>query len=737
MHTFWRRVRSLGPPPRAWEGATLALIVVTTTVWLWFNLPLITPSSVAPPVILALLGLLLAPLAGGLALLLLRLLNALPTRFRWALLSCLPLLAGALLTTSIQTGGWVALAVLLIAPPFVGGGLASLAGDNDLSRGQKVVAGGGLVVGSGALLVGAIWLLTPGPGAPEIANAAAQAGADVETVDLPDPSQPGPFAVETLTYGSGRDRHRPAYGSEVDLVTGAVDGSRIVNGWDGFSGRMRTAYWGFNAKELPLNARVWHPAGDGRFPLVLIVHGNHLAEDFSDAGYGYLGERLASRGFIVASVDQNFLNTTMTDIAGGLRRENDARGWLLLEHLRVWHEWNGDPSHPFYQKVDAGRIALIGHSRGGEGAAVAAAFNRLSHFPDDATVVFDYGYNIRSVAAIAPVDGQYRPGGAPTELENVNYFTIHGSHDADVSSFDGLNQYRRVSFDGGEWFKAALYVYRANHGQFNSTWGQYDTGEGLVRRFINTAALLPEEEQRQIAALYLSAFLEATLHDEHGYLPIFRDARAAAAWLPDTVYLTRYADAGTYALSNYEEDVDPATTTVAGGRQTAENVTAWREERVGLRFGPGDNRAVFLKWAARPAGGEGQYTIALPVGSVNAGPDAELLFAMADARSGDDEKGRAPIDLTVGVTDNDGDTARLPLSHFSLLQPPIEGLYLKARFLHDEALSEPILQTFIFPLADFAGANPVFDPAGLTTVHFIFDRTTEGQILLDDVALRR
>ena len=34
-----------------------------------------------------------------------------------------------------------------------------------------------------------------------------------------------------------------------------------------------------------------------------IVHGNHGMDDFSDPGYAYLGELLANRGFIVASVD--------------------------------------------------------------------------------------------------------------------------------------------------------------------------------------------------------------------------------------------------------------------------------------------------------------------------------------------------------------------------------------------------------------------------------------------------
>lgn len=740
LRSFWQRAgatlsrlqQRLAPPPRAWRGAALGLIIATVAVWLWFNLPLITASYVLRPLLLTLLGLLLAPLAGGLVLLLLRVLGALPARFRWALFSCLLLLAIALLNTPTETGSLLALGVLLLAPALAGGGLATLAGDDGLSRGQRLLATAGLFLATAVLLVGAVWLFTPGSGAAAIPNAAALAGAPVETVDLPDPSQPGDFATETLTYGSGRDRHRPEYGSKVDLVTGAVDGSRILEGWDDFTGWARTRYWGFDAGALPLNGRVWYPAGDGPFPLVLIVHGNHLAQDFSDTGYGYLGERLASRGFIVTSVDENFLNTALSDIAGGLEQENDARGWLLLEHLRLWHGWNEEPGHPFFEKVDTGRLALVGHSRGGEAVAVAAAFNRLTHFPDDATMTFDYGYDIRSVAAIAPVDGQYRPGGAPTDLENVNYFAIHGSHDADVSSFDGLNQYRRVSLDGN-LFKAALYVYRANHGQFNTTWGQYDSGEGLTERFINTAALLPAAEQRQIAAVYLSAYLEATLHDRGGYLPLFRDARAAAGWLPDTVYLTRYADAATEMVADYEEDVDPATATVPGGRQTAENVLAWREDRVGLRFGPGDNRAVFLEWDEDRSAGAARYTITFPAPDVAAGPASALTFAMAaDGSPGDD-----PIDLTVAVADKDGDTARLPLSHFALLQPPIEGAYLKASFLHGAALTEPILHTFLFPLADFVEANAAFDPAGVAAVHFIFDRSPSGRIVLDDVGLRR
>ena len=70
----------------------------------------------------------------------------------------------------------------------------------------------------------------------------------------------------------------------------------------GLRASAREWFWGFDAARLPLNGRVWYPAGDGPYPLVLVVHGNHAMEDFSDPGYGYLCEHLASRGFIAVSL---------------------------------------------------------------------------------------------------------------------------------------------------------------------------------------------------------------------------------------------------------------------------------------------------------------------------------------------------------------------------------------------------------------------------------------------------
>ena len=71
-----------------------------------------------------------------------------------------------------------------------------------------------------------------------------------------------------------------------------MNGEPFVNLPSGWTGLLRRRFWGFGAEQLPLNGRVWYPAGDGPYPLVLIVHGNHAMAEFSDPGYAYLGQLL-------------------------------------------------------------------------------------------------------------------------------------------------------------------------------------------------------------------------------------------------------------------------------------------------------------------------------------------------------------------------------------------------------------------------------------------------------------
>jgi dienelactone hydrolase len=555
------------------------------------------------------------------------------------------------------------------------------------------------------------------------------AGAMPPPLAAPDPAAAGGFGVKTLFYGSGNDLRRPEYGHSVAIRTATRDASAFFKDFTGWKPALRRHYWGFGMDKLPLNGRVWYPDGAGPFPLVLIVHGNHEMTEFSDPGYRYLGELLASRGFIVASIDENFLNLGYFH---DIPKEQAARGWLLLEHLRIWREWNSTPGNPFYGKVDLGNVALIGHSRGGEAAATAALFNKLSFYPDDATIRFHYGFPIKSVIAIAPVDGQYKPAGQSRVIDDVNYFTLQGANDADMFSFQGSRQWDHVRFTGsGSYFKSELYVYRANHGQFNTVWGRTDAAAPR-NWFLNLRPLLTGEQQRQIAKVYVSAFLEATLHNRREYVPLFEDHRRARQWLPDTLYVNRYLDSLNRTIANFNEDADVTTTTIPGGRLRGKNLTVWREGRIPFRDGDRGSNGVFLGWNRRDE--KASYAITLPPGLVTAESVLTLSIAASDETEMNEKYG--VTDFTVAMEAENGAIAKLPLSCFGTLLPPIGVRFMKLEPLDRQFYknpSEPVFQTLRLPLSAFAGQNTRFDPAKLKSVRFEFDRTPSRSIIVSEI----
>lgn len=568
---------------------------------------------------------------------------------------------------------------------------------------------------------------------------------DPKPVTAPNPAEVGPYPVLTVFYGNGSDIRRTEYGKAVAMKTKTIDGSLFFKDFKGWKEKLRRRYWGFGLDKMPLNARVWYPKGDGPFPLVLIVHGNHNMAEFSDPGYEYLGQLLASRGFILASIDENFLNGWIV----APEKEQAVRGWLLLEHLKLWREWNDAPGNIFYRKVDVNNVALMGHSRGGEAVATAALFNTLSYYPEDANIKFDYHYPIQSLVAIAPADGQYKPAGESRVIKDISYFTFQGANDSDVSSFMGSRQWDHVRYTGdGNFFKAELYIYGANHGQFNTRWGRSDVGD-MLGWFLNKKPLLDGDAQRQIAKLYISAFLETTLHGKRDYLPMFRDYRTAREWLPKTYYMSRYQDPSFRALANFSEDPDLTTTTLPGGRISGANLSIWKEGRIPFRQGDRGYNGVILGWNRAENAAVPAYSITVPDG-FKPPPVLTMSIAVTDQKAplpgkhDDDDKGKKDKDKgkdekTAEMTDFDveletasGATAALPLSRFGTLLPPFKVRFTKLQFMDDfayEKASEPAFQTFEIPLAAF----PTIDPSSVRTIRLKFDRTPMRVIILSQV----
>lgn len=587
-------------------------------------------------------------------------------------------------------------------------------------------------------LAAVVWLLAPGVDG-YVARPAPVAPAVAELA-LANPGLPGPFAVQSLSYGSGDNRHRSEYGPDAVLTPPPVDGSAIYAGYEGFSRSYYEWYNGFDFTRLPLNGLVWYPEGEGPFPLVLIVHGNHAMAHPSDPGYAYLGQHLASRGMIAVSVDENFLNGHAfedPDFA-----EMPLRAWLLLQHLATWRDWNTTPGNPFYGRVDLERVALIGHSRGGEAVAHAAEMNvRPVGRVGTVSRAGEFGFGIRGVVAIAPCDSRYKPAGRALNLRNADYLLLAAGHDGDMSYLDGLGQYSRTTFSQNpDGFKALAYLYRGNHGNFNTVWGNADQGwfESLL---LNRRPLLSAEEQQAAAKVLITGFLEASLNEREAYRALFYNPAAARGWLPDDVIVTQYKDAGFIPVMTNDAG-DGGVLTAQSEAVRADGVTTTRVTTRELRDGDTTvpNRGAVLEWDAWQAP---TFSLALPPDAVAAwgltGDDA-LSFTLANLMNGG-TLGAIAVELTSA----NGATARLPLDNFGPLPPPLPAQLTKAGWVAEApgmglALATPyerVDQTFDLPLAAFVAANAGFEPAQLDAITLLFDGATGGKVMLDEIGFRQ
>jgi hypothetical protein len=666
----------------------------------------------------------------------------------------------------------VALALLVVAVNGILGAALWRLASGDPRRLRLAAAAVAAALANGALVAGALW---PGSGSDPVEELVPPRGeAPRMWAEL---LERGPYEVDHLTYGSGDDRRRSEYRDGVAFTTPAVDGSALLTGLRGWKAVARQRIWGFGAEALPLNARVWYPADlEEAAPLALVVHGNHNMLHYSDPGYAWLGEHLASRGFFVASVDQNFLNGG--PVVGGVAPENDARGWLLLEHLRLWRQWAEEPEHPFFGRVDLERVALIGHSRGGEAVTVAAAFNRLPFYPDDGSVAFDYGFGIQGVVAIAPVDGQYRPAGRRTPIADVTYLTLQGGHDGDVSLFLGDRQLQRVELTPGSGhFKAALYLHHANHGQFNTVWGRRDL-PGPGSWLLNLAPLLDGEAQRQAGKLLITAFLEERLLGRGELRPLFADPGLAGDALPATFYAARYADDQEELLADFGAGLDLTRGRRPGVQISGRHLLLWAQRDLELRgkVERGDGAQV-VGWRLRGPGEEPPSWGLSFDRPPEVGPEPVLLLDLAhldrDAPPVEDEE--APVFLAAGnvetqavpaaaahspagaqredsgaglrpslffsvvLTDAGGTAVSLPLSRFGSLHPPLPVRHTKLAWLDKRRYkgpTEPVVQTFQLPLVAFVDAEPAFDPGELVEIRLRFDGSEEGVLAISRVALR-
>jgi hypothetical protein len=538
------------------------------------------------------------------------------------------------------------------------------------------------------------------------------------------PAMPGSFAFDPVVYAAAGLGYAAVatLGQFIAFDTPSPGFTTRRVDLSAFADLGRPRPWPFTNADAPLNGEARIPQGIGPFPLAVFAHGNHEPTENSTPGYLYLCDLMASHGVIAATIDVNFLN-------GGNRGENGGRAILHLEHIHQFALWNATPGHPLHAKVDLTRVMIVGHSRGGEAVGHASLFNRLPEIQPDSSsppIRLDgsdglgpYQFSLRAVVAIAPTDGQYVPVTGPTRVSD-NYIILHGSRDGDVKTFPGYRTFDLSlapnlanPLTPAKGHKSLVWVHRANHNYFNSTWDQESPVPTLART-----------EQEQIARVFIGAVAQAELLGDHSSLEILRDHQTATAWLPSgLVLVTQHQPAHRIYLQHFEEpgpalQVSPPTTGTAAavGPQATKLLfnlgsdSHLYQETTGLR----------IDWTTQGS----IYTVGLDPDSIPIGVYNFLMVRVGQSAEPNNPPGTAQ-DFTL-VLDNGTGSVSVVASEVQRLEYPdtIPGLPTAAK---------TVMQTLRVPLSVFPGEG--YTPNRPLTITFSFNRTASGTLYLDDLQL--
>ncbi len=231
--------------------------------------------------------------------------------------------------------------------------------------------------------------------------------------------------------------------------------------------------------------RIVHPAGvltprkvagSGRLPVVAIVHGQHRATGPTGTphpnldGYAALQDELARQGIVSVSVDTNAANIVNSLI--------DMRAQMVLGALDALRAMDADPSSRLHERLDLDRVALVGHSRGGDAVVRAARMN--------ASRPAATKFGLRAVCSLAPTDFGFGSQPGPTELTSTDtgfYAVVYGALDGDVAGQGGARAFGGTGFrhyDRARCEKAMVFLDGCSHNRFNSVWAADGDESGVV-----------------------------------------------------------------------------------------------------------------------------------------------------------------------------------------------------------------------------------------------------------------
>ncbi|MCM1990572.1 hypothetical protein [Oceanirhabdus seepicola] len=517
-----------------------------------------------------------------------------------------------------------------------------------------------------------------------------------------------------IWYGNQDDK-RSRY-SNGELKTEVVTIGEFIEEPIGIDKMWRMVYWDTQFDTVPINGHIYYPKNEGAYPLVVVIHGNHSMEEPSELGYEYIGKFLSERGYVVAMVDENYFNGSWS---GGYSDENDGRAYLTLKHIEQIFQWNKEEGNPIRGKINEESVALFGHSRGGETAFLSKLFTEISESPEDYGVDFNFPIDIKSIITFGTTYGQYESCGDYPKIHDVNFLAIQGSNDGDVSEFQGKKSYDNVIFTGKDfYFKSYLYIEGANHGQFNTMWGDEDDDFPLSL-MINKSELISGEKQREIALKYTYIFLESTLNDREEFIPIFKNNLNGINQHENKRFINGYSDSESYTLVDFDKNSYRYSILTDSGIGKDGDV-AYEIKKIRLRDnGKLNNKGMYISIDESTKNIVGfNLKRNIEIEEYN-----YLSFDMVSFGAKD-----LIYNIEVEIFDGDGNKVVYDVNELYPLWDSIDSNVMKTESLNDDLGKREgtVFQTVLLPLDYSAKID------NISVIKFIFD---EGEYILDNISL--
>jgi hypothetical protein len=512
-------------------------------------------------------------------------------------------------------------------------------------------------------------------------------------------------------------------------------------------------------REMPvrLNGVIAAPAAGGPYPVVLILHGTHPGCPVDDMGidrwpcdpeveqpnyrgFGYLVSELAARGYVALSININADNT----FGFGEPTSGERLRQLVDLHLGALAEASAGGDNAFgldlTGRADLHRLAVFGHSRGGE-AAVALARDLAAEAERGDLVYGPIDGLLLIAAGLVFVDPA---GGAPAPMA-----IVLPACDGDVTSQDGqfFFETTRLAPAPSAWVTSA-WLERANHNAFNSLlpgdpFGTPDRPD--------CESLLTGEEQRDFLVNYAADFLTTIFNHDPAQVraAMQRMGMEVAAPAPAELYTLDAQAAVLLAARHRLPLLTPAsetefTTSPAGGAVTAEALE--------LHFCPAGFYTPQMLPGSEPCRRATVTVPGQPAHAVLAWEDtgAALRFALPEGLNNlllfDAVSVRVAVDplsplnpagvaqaFSVQLIDRAGNTATVQTrpAEPALRFPP--GLAQAETSFGQFFTGRAPLLPVRAPLGEFAGV----DRANIVEVALLFDQTNRGTLFLADVELVR